>query len=70
MTKSFWWGSNKMIGRGINLLRSEKLTMRKEHSGMRICHFYGFNLVMLGNKGGVKWKIIYEYWCLVSTMAS
>jgi len=37
-----------MIGKGINLLRSEKFTMRKERSGMGFRHFYGFNLVMLG----------------------
>jgi hypothetical protein len=30
MINSFWWGSNKTTGKGINWLRWEKLTMRKE----------------------------------------
>jgi hypothetical protein len=45
---SFWWGSNKASGRGINWLRWEKLAMRKEFGGMGFRHLYDFNLAMLG----------------------
>jgi hypothetical protein len=51
MINSFWWGSNKSSGKGINWLRWEKLAMRKEHGGMGFRHFYGFNLAMLGKQG-------------------
>jgi hypothetical protein len=51
MINSFWWGTNKASGRGINWLRWEKLAMRKEHGGMGFRHFYGFNLAMLGKQG-------------------
>jgi hypothetical protein len=51
MINSFWWGSNKSSGRGINWLRWEKLAMRKDHGGMGFRHFYGFNLAMLGKQG-------------------
>ncbi|MCH84500.1 putative ribonuclease H protein [Trifolium medium] len=51
MINSFWWGSNKASGKGINWLRWEKLTMRKEHGGMGFRHLYGFNLTMLGKQG-------------------
>jgi hypothetical protein len=48
---SFWWGSNKASGRGINWLRWEKLAMRKEFGGMGFRHLYGFNSAMLGKQG-------------------
>jgi ribonuclease HI len=51
MMNSFWWGSNKASGKGINWLRWEKLAMRKEHGGMGFRHLYGFNLAMLGKQG-------------------
>jgi hypothetical protein len=51
MINSFWWGSNKASGKGINWLRWEKLAMRKEYGGMGFCHFYGFNLAMLAKQG-------------------
>jgi hypothetical protein len=34
MLNSFWWGSNRNNGRGINWLSWDKLTMRKEYGGM------------------------------------
>jgi hypothetical protein len=55
MINSFGWGSNKITGRGINWLRWEKLTMRKEHGGMRFRHMYRFNLAVLGKQS---WKLI------------
>ncbi|KAK2442565.1 hypothetical protein QL285_013750 [Trifolium repens] len=48
---SFWWGSNRNNGRGINWLSCNKLTMRKEYGDMGFRHLYGFNLAMLGNQG-------------------
>jgi hypothetical protein len=47
MINSFWWGSNKSSGRGINWLRREKLAMRKEYGGMSFRHLCGFNLEII-----------------------
>jgi ribonuclease HI len=54
MLNSFWWGSNRGSGKGINWLSWEKLTMRKEYGGMGFRHVYGFNLALLGKQG---WKL-------------
>ena len=48
MLNLFWLGSNRQNGKGINWLRWEKLTMRKEYGGIGFRHLYGFNLAMLG----------------------
>lgn len=50
MINSFWWGSNRRQGKGINWLSWDKLTMRKEYGGMGR-HLFGFNLAMLGKQG-------------------
>jgi hypothetical protein len=63
MINSFWWGSNKSSGRGVNWLRWEKLTMRKEHGGMGFRHFYGFNLAMLGKQG---WNLLTNHDTILS----
>jgi hypothetical protein len=55
MINSFWWGSNRRRGRGINWLSWDKLTMRKEYRGMGFRHFFGFNLAMLGKQG---WNLL------------
>jgi len=54
MINSFWWGSNRSQGKGINWLSWDKLTMRKEYGGMGFRHFFGFNLAMLRKQG---WKL-------------
>ncbi|KAK2382439.1 hypothetical protein QL285_069974 [Trifolium repens] len=63
MINSFWWGSNKLLGRGINWLRWEKLAMRKEYEGMGFRHLYGFNLAMLGKQG---WKLLTNHDTILS----
>ncbi|CAJ2642045.1 unnamed protein product [Trifolium pratense] len=63
MINSFWWGSNKSSGRGINWLRWEKLAMRKEYGGMGFRHFYGFNLAMLGKQG---WHLLTNHDTILS----
>lgn len=63
MINSFWWGSNRRQGRGINWLRWDKLTMRKEYGGMGFRHFFSFNLAMLGNQG---WKLLTNQDTIVS----
>jgi len=55
MMNSFCWGSNQNNGRGINWLKWDKLTMRKEYEGMGFHHLYGFNLAMLWKQG---WKLL------------
>jgi len=55
MINSFWWGSNRRQGRGINWFSWDKLTMRKEYGGMGFRHFFGFNLAMLGKQG---WNLL------------
>jgi len=54
MINSFWSGSNRRQGRGINWLSMDKLAMRKEYEGMSFRHLFGFNLAMLGKQG---WKL-------------
>lgn len=51
MINSFWWGSNRRQGKGINWLSWDKLTMGKEYGGMGFRHLFGFNLTMLGKQG-------------------
>ncbi|MCI11808.1 RNA-directed DNA polymerase (Reverse transcriptase), partial [Trifolium medium] len=63
MINSFWWGSNKTSGRGMNWLRWEKLAMRKEHGGMGFRHMYDFNLAMLGKQG---WKLLTNHDTILS----
>ncbi|MCI12813.1 putative ribonuclease H protein, partial [Trifolium medium] len=63
MINSFWWGSNRTSGRGINWMRWEKLAMRKEHGGLGFRHFYGFNLAMLGKKG---WNLLTNHDTILS----
>jgi len=48
---SFWWGSNRRQGKGINCLSWDKLTMLKEYGGMGFRHLFAFNLAMLGKQG-------------------
>nr|KYP40160.1 hypothetical protein KK1_038494 [Cajanus cajan] len=52
MLNSFWWGSDRNLGRGIHWLNGERLTMRKEHGGKGFCHLYDLNLAMLGKQVG------------------
>lgn len=54
MIDSFWWGT-KTNGRGINWLRWEKLTVRKENGGMGFQDLCGFNLAMMAKQG---WNIL------------
>jgi len=42
MLNSFWWGSNKNFGRGINWLAWDSLTTRKEYGGMGFKNFHCF----------------------------
>jgi hypothetical protein len=63
MINSFWWGSNKASGKGINWLRWEKLAMRKEYGGMGFRHFYGFNLAMLAKQG---WHLLTNHDTILS----
>jgi hypothetical protein len=63
MINSFWWGSNRASGKGINWLRWEKLTMRKEYGGVGFRHFYGFNLAMLGKQG---WNLLVNHDTILS----
>ncbi|MCH82487.1 RNA-directed DNA polymerase (Reverse transcriptase), partial [Trifolium medium] len=63
MINSFWWGTNRRQGRGINWLSWDKLTMQKEFGGMGFRHLYGFNLAMLGKQGhnpSFIWRSIYS----------
>lgn len=46
MMNSFWWGSNKITGKGIKWLRWEKLTVRNGFGGLGFCSLHGFNLAM------------------------
>ena len=63
MINSFWWGHGRTTHRGINGLNWEKLSMHKNHGGMRFKDLMVFNLSMLGKKG---WKIQTEPDTLVS----
>lgn len=52
MMNSFWWENKNGSFRRINWLNWEKLTMKKDFGGLGFRHLHGFNLAMLGKKGG------------------
>lgn len=50
MLNSIWWGSKKESRMGVNWLRWDKLTLRKDQGGMVFQDLKGFNLALLGNQ--------------------
>ncbi|WJX95209.1 hypothetical protein P8452_76553 [Trifolium repens] len=50
MMNSFYWGTKKNGGRGINWLRWDKMTVSKDNGGLNFRDLEGFNLAMLGKQ--------------------
>jgi len=54
-----WWNSKGDRCKGINQLRWEKLSQRKENGGMGFQDLKASNMALLGKQG---WKIISKPW--------
>lgn len=63
MMNSLWWGTKKNLGKGMNWLSWDKLTMGKNVGGMGFGDLEGFNLAVLGKQG---WKLLTNTDAMVS----
>ncbi|XP_058741946.1 uncharacterized protein LOC131614368 [Vicia villosa] len=55
MMNSFWWGHNRNIGKGLNWLSWDKLSISKRNKGMGFRNLSAFNYAMLGKQA---WNIM------------
>ncbi|CAN0918346.1 Uncharacterized mitochondrial protein AtMg00310 [Linum grandiflorum] len=63
MMNSYWWGSKRMMGKGVSWMDCERLSVRKENGGMGFCDLKGFNLALLGKE---VWRLLVNPEALVS----